>query len=325
MKAAVCTKYGPPEVLKIMEVPKPLPKANEVLIKIITTSVTVADCRVRGFNVPVSFWIPARLALGLTRPRKSILGMEIAGLVEAVGETVTKFKVGDEVLATTGHDRFGGNAEYTCLPESGMIVSKPANISFEQATSIPFGGLSSLCFLRKANIQKAQKVLIYGASGSLGTYAVQLAKHFGAHVTGVCSSTNLEMVASIGADKVIDYTKEDFTAVGEEYDVIFDAVGKAPLAKSISTLKKSGIFLHAVGTPAVMLKMNYISLMTGKKLVGGDVVSKVEDLAFLTALVQGGTVSPVIDRVYPFDQIVEAHRYVDLGHKKGSVVIKIGR
>jgi NADPH:quinone reductase-like Zn-dependent oxidoreductase len=323
MKAAVCTKYGLPEVLKIMEVPKPSPKANEVLIKIKTTSVTIADCRVRGFNVPVSFWIPARLALGLTRPRKSILGMEIAGVVESVGENVTKFKVGDEVLATTGHDRFGGYAEYTCLPESGMIVSKPANISFEQATSIPFGGLSSLCFLRKANIQKGQKVLIYGASGSLGTYAVQLAKHFGAHVTGVCSTSNLEMVSSIGADEVIDYTKEDFTLVGEEYDVIFDAVGKLPISEGVKALKKSGTYLHAVGTPATMLEMKYFSIKTGKKLLGGDVVSKVEDLEFLTELIQQSKIKPIIDKIYPFEQIIDAHCYVDKGHKKGNVILNL--
>ena len=322
MKAVVCTKYGPPEVLKIKEVEKPVPGDNEVLIKIHAASVTVADIRVRGFKVPLSFWLPARLMLGVTRPRNYILGSEFAGVVESVGKNVKLFKKRDEVFGTNSHD-FGANAEYICMHEKDCLATKPASISFEQAAAIPFGGLTALFFLKQAVIDEDRKVLIYGASGSVGTYAVQIAKHLGAKVTGVCSGTNLDLVKSLGADKVIDYTKEDFTKSGEKYDVIFEASGKASYSGCIKSLKKYGTFLHAVATPAVALRMLITSKTSNIKLVGGTTFPSAEALKFLKELVETGKIKPVIDRTYPLDQIVEAHRYVDKGHKKGNVVIAI--
>jgi len=323
MKAIVCTKYGPPEVLQIKEVDKPTPGDNEVLIKIYATSVTIADSRVRGFKVPLSFWIPARVALGLRKPKKDILGVELSGEIESVGKDVKLFKKGDNVFAFPGHDSFGCYAEYKCLPEDGVIAIKPDNVTFEEAAVISFGGGTALHFIREASIQRGQKVLVYGASGSVGTYAVQLAGYFGALVTGVCSTSNVELVKSLGVDKVIDYTKEDFTKNGERYDVIFDAVGKSPYSGCIRSLKKEGTYLHAVVTPALSIRMRWTSMTTKKKLIGGSLNPKAEDLIFLKGIVEAGKIKPVIDRVYPLEQIVEAHRYVDKGHKKGNVVITI--
>ena len=303
MKAIVCTKYGPPEVLQLKEVEKPTPKNDEVRIKIFGTAVTASDCIVRSFNVPTSMWIPGRLALGFTKPRKSILGMVFAGEIESVGKDVKSFRKGDQVF---GFDRFGfgAYAEYKCIPENGVLAKKPTNVTYEEAAAIPLGGLLALHYLRRGNIHSGQKVLVYGASGANGTSAVQLAKYYGAEVTGVCSTSNLELVKSLGADTVVDYTKEDLTNRDERYNFIFDAVGKR---KSSSQLFEK------------MLDPNgkYISVDDGSTKVS------VEDLILLKELVEAGKLKPVIDRRYPLEQMAEAHRYVDKGHKKGNVVITV--
>ena len=323
MKAIVCTKYGPPEVLQIKEIEKPTPKDNEVLIKIYATTVTSADSRIRSFTVPLSFWLLARIALGLRKPKNPILGSELAGEIEAVGKDVKQFKKGDPIFAYLGHN-FGAYAEYLCMPENGCLAIKPANVTFEEAAAIPFGGNTALHFLRQGNIRSGQNILIYGASGSVGTFAVQLAKHFGAEVTGVCSTTNLELVKSLGADKVIDYTKEDFTKSGETFDVIFDAVGKSSFSGCMRSLKNEGIYLQAVATPALSVRMRWASITSSKKIIGGTATPKTENLIYLKELVEAGTIRPVIDRRYPLEQIAEAHRYVEAGHKKGNVVITVG-
>ncbi len=301
MKAIICTKYGPPNVLQLQNVEKPKPKKNEVLVKIHATSVSTGDCRIRGFNSPLLFWIPMRIILGFRKPRKPILGVELSGEIEDIGSDVTQFKKGDPVFALTELN-LGGYAEYTCVHESGLIALKPTNVTYEEAAVIPFGGTSALHFLRKGQIKKGQRVLIYGASGSVGTAAVQLAKYFGATVTAICSSSNFDLVTALGADNVIDYMKEDFTKRGDHYDIIFDAVGK---------YKKS------LCTDALMPNGKYVSVngMMAK-------VSK-EDMNLLKQLAETEKLKPVIDRTYRLEEVVEAHTYVEMSHKKGNVSITL--
>lgn len=320
MKAVICTKYGPPEVLQIKEIEKPVPQDNEVLIKIHATTVTVADFRIRSFTIPPSFWLPARIALGIRKPKKPILGVELAGQIESVGKDVTSFKKGDQVFAATLAG-FGAYAAYKCLPEDGPIAIKPAKITYEEAAAIPIGARTALHYFRKGEIKSGQKVLIYGASGSVGTYAVQLAKYFGTEVTGVCSSANLALVKSLGADKVIDYTEADYIKKLGMYDIIFLAVDKCPFSVCNKSLDKKGVYLN-VTAPVKSLQMIWTSMTSKKKIIVGESPPELaEDLIFLKGLVEAGTLKPVIDRSYTLDQIVEAHRYVDKGHKKGNVVI----
>ncbi|MCL5736134.1 MAG: NAD(P)-dependent alcohol dehydrogenase [Actinobacteria bacterium] len=322
MKAIVYTQYGPPEVLRLAEVEKPVPRDNEVLIRVHATTVSAADFRCRSFTVPLSFWIPARLSLGILKPRRPILGGELAGEVEETGKDVTRFKKGDQVFAATIMGP-GAYAEYTCLPETGVIAPKPTNMTYEEAAAVPIGARAALHFLRKGSIENGQKVLVYGASGSVGTFAVQLAKYYGAEVTGVCSGSNLELVKSLGADAVIDYTKEDFAAEGKIYDVIFVAVDKGSFSDCMRALKAKGIYLN-VTTPVRTLRMRWAALTSGRKIFTGEHPSeKADDLVFLKGLIEQGALRSAIDRRYPLDQIAEAHRCVDQGHKKGNVVITI--
>ena len=307
MKAMVTTKYGPPEVLQIREIEKPSPKENEVLIKIYVTTVSVGDVKMRGLGLPTGQKILARLFLGLTKPRKDILGMEIAGEIESIGTAVTKFKVGDKVFASTFWEGLGGYAQYKCMPEDGMLAVKPENMSYEEVVPILGGGLTAALILKNRNIQPGQKVLIYGASGNVGSFAVQIAKFFGAETTGVCSTSNLAWVKEFGADKVIDYTQEDFTKNGERYDIIFDAVDKILRSQCIDSLSDTGIYLNV------------------NKDSGGVGKSKdhIEYMIFLKELLDTGKIKSYIDRTYTFEQIPEAHEYVETGRKRGCVVVKI--
>lgn len=306
MKAIIYEKYGPPEVLKLREIAKPSPKNNEILIKVHATTVHRGDTRMRSLNVPGMRWqvFLARLYLGVRKPKRAILGMELSGEIEAVGSNVTNYQVGDEVFASTVWSDFGGYAEYKCMPENGAITIKPTNMTFDEAAVIPSGGITSLSLIKRANIQKGQKVLIYGASGSVGTFAVQLAKSLGAEVTGVCSTTNLELIKSLGADYVIDYTREDFTQNNEQYDVIFDAVGIFSSKRTKNSLKKTGIYLN----------------VHKSKIKRKDAIVLLRELK---ELIEARKLKGVIDRTYTLDEIVEAHQYVDKGHKKGNVVIDI--
>jgi len=311
MKAIICTKYGPPEVLQLREVEKPTPKDNEVLIKIYATAVTASDIFIRGSQIPIQFLIPMRLYIGLTKPRKSIIGLVLAGEIESIGKDVKRFRIGDQVYGLTGFG-LGAYAEYKCMKETdsthGCLAIKPVNISYEEATAAAYGGLLAFQYVEKGNIQRGQKVLVYGASGTSGTMAVQLASYLGAKVTGVCSSTNLELVKSLGAEAVIDYTKVDTLDPGVQYDFILDAVGKIKTSKLKVACKK-----------ALAPKGKYVSIDNGKLMLDS------KRLASIRELIEAGHMKPIIDKCFRFEEIVEAHRYVGKGHKKGGVAISIAR
>jgi len=322
MKACVYERYGPPEVLQLREVEKPTPKDDEVLIKTHAATVTSGDWRVRSLNVPVGFRLIMRLVFGISKPRQPILGSELAGVVKSVGKNVTRFKVGDQVFAFSD-TAMGCHAAYKCMPQDGAVVLKPSNLTCNEAAAISFGGTTALDFLRRGKLQSGERILVNGASGGVGTAAVQLAKHFGADVTGVCSTANVELVRSLGARHVIDYTKEDFTQNGETYDVIVDTVGTAPFSRSKDSLKAGGRLLMVLAGLSDMLQVPWVSMTSSRKLIAGPVSVRVEDLRFLAGLAQAGEFKPVIDRRYPFEQIAEAHRYVDTGRKKGNVIITL--
>ena len=319
MKAAVYRRYGPPEVVRIENVQKPAPRKDEVLIRIHATTICAGDVRLRKAD---PFFL--RFIYGLWRPTKTnILGMELAGTVESIGKKVTQFSVGDQVFGSTGL-KFGAHAEYACLSRDGLLAKKPDNMTFEEAAAVPFGGISALHYLRKGNVRADQKVLVYGASGSVGTAAVQLAKHFGAHVTGVCSGANLELVKSLGADEVVDYTREDFSKAGRIYDIVFDTVGKSGFRRSMSSLKRGGIYVQATGPLLSFLFGGIWARLTGAaKIVGGMARGNAQSLSFLKELIEAGKLRSVIDRRYRLEEIVEAHRYAEAGHKKGNVVITV--
>jgi len=321
MKAIVCQKYGPPDVFQVREVEKPTPKDNELLIRVCAATVIAGDCEIRSFKFPrIWFWLPLRIYMGLTGPRKTILGMELAGEIESVGRNVTRFKQGDQVFAPTGLG-LGAYAEYKCLPEKGVVAIKPANMTYEEAAAVPNGGLNALHFIRKGNIQRGEKVLINGAAGTIGTFAVQLAKYFGAEVTGVDSTGKLDMLRSIGADEVIDYTKEDFTRSGETYHVIFDVVGKSSFSRSLRSLKPGGRYLLANPELSQMVRGLWTSMTSSKKVIFEFASDKTQDLIFLRELIEAGKIKSVIDRRYTLERTAEAHSYVETGHKSGNVVI----
>ncbi len=326
MKAIVWTRYGPPEVLQLQEVAKPTPKDDEVLIRIYAATVIAGDCEVRNLKIPILFRLPMRMYVGFRKPKRiTILGQELAGEIESVGKDVRLFKAGDQVFAATGFT-MGAYAEYICLPEKstdGVVAAKPANMTYEEAAAVPTGGLEALHFLRKGNIQRGQKVLINGAGGTIGTFAVQLAKSFGAEVTGVDSAEKLAMLRSIGADYVVDYAQEDFTKRGHVYDIIFDVVGKSSFSGCIRSLTPHGRYLLANPGLSQMVRGLWTSKRSNKKVLFGTGSQKTEDLMFLKALVETGTIQSVIDRIYPLEQVAEAHRYVEKGHKKGNVVITL--
>jgi NADPH:quinone reductase-like Zn-dependent oxidoreductase len=330
MKAVVYTQYGSPDVLQLKEVEKPTPKDHDLLIRIFATPVNFGDILARKFNttsprnftMPALFWLPTRLAFGFSQPRKTILGSEFAGEIEAVGKAVTRFKAGDQVFGYRGAS-FGAYAEYLCMSENGTVTTKPANMTYEEAATVPYGALTALNLLKKVTIQRGQKVLINGASGGIGSAAVQLAKHYGAEVTGVCSTPRLELVKSLGADQVIDYTQEDFTQNGETYDLIFDILGKSSFARCKRSLTPNGRYLLASFKMKQLFQMLWTSITSSKKVVCALSLEKREDLVHIKELVEAGSIKTVIDRCYPLEQAAEAHRYVEAGQKTGNVVITV--
>jgi NADPH:quinone reductase-like Zn-dependent oxidoreductase len=330
MKAIVYTSYGGPDVLKIQDVQKPYPKDNEILIRTRAVAVNYGDTIARNFkhisprefNMPFLFWLLARFSFGLNNPKKKILGNTFAGDIELIGNTVKQFKAGDLVFGYTG-ESMGACAEYLCTPENGIVAVKPSNMNYEEAASIPYGTIIALNLLRKANPQKGQKILIIGASESIGSAAVQLAKnYYGTEVTGVCSTPGLDYLKNLGADKVIDYTKEDFTQSKEIYDIIFDILGKSTFSKCKNLLKQKGIYLLSSFKSAKLLQMLWTSLTGGKKVVCVLVTHKTEDLLFVKQLAEEGKIKPLVDKIFPLEQTAEAHRYIETGNKKGNVVIR---
>ena len=328
MKAIIWTKYGPPEVLELREIEKPTPKENEILIKIYATTVTAGDSEVRRMDFPFYLGLPMRMWRGFLKPKEgTILGTELAGMIEAVGKDVKRFKVGDKVFGAAGLN-FGTNAEYTTLPEDpgemeGGVAIMPANMTYLEAATVPFGGRDALHFLRKGNIQSGQKILINGAGGSIGTYAIQLAKHFGAEVTAIDSTAKLEMLREIGADHVIDYTQENFTQNGVVYDVIFDVVGTVSFSRSKGSITPDGTYLLANPIRGQMLRGPWTRMTSGRKVVMETASGTIEDLVYLRDLIEAGKLKAVIDRTFPLEEIVEAHRYVDAGGKLGNLVITV--
>jgi NADPH:quinone reductase-like Zn-dependent oxidoreductase len=331
MKAIVYTEYGSPAVLQLREFAKPTPRDNEILIKVHATPVNYGDLAARNFshisprdfNMPMPLWLLAQMSFGFTKPKINILGSELAGEVEAIGKDVKKFKEGDQVFAYLGM-KMGANAEYVCMPEDGTVAIKPANMTYEEASSIPGGGIMALSLLRKVSIRPGQKVLINGASGGIGSLAVQLARYFGAEVTGVCGSPRLQYVRSLGADKVIDYTREDFTRNGETYDLIFDILGRSSFSRCKNSLKQNGILLYVSFKMKPLFQMLWTSMVGSKKKVICALANeKAEDLVLLKELVEAGKIKSIIDKCYPLEQAAEAHRYVENGHKKGNVVITL--
>ena len=330
MKAIIYSEYGSPDVLHLAEVSKPAPQDNEVLIRVHAASVNFGDLMARDFknitprkfNMPLLFWLGARLGFGFTRPKNPILGNEFAGMVEAVGAQVTRFKPGDAVFGYRAQ-KMGAYAEYVCMPESGMLALKPAPMTFEEAATVPYGALTALALLRKVNLRPGQKVLINGASGGIGAAAVQLAKHYGAEVTGVCSTPGLDFVKALGADMVIDYTQEDFTRGGETYDVIFDILGRTSFGRGRKALKPNGGYLYASFKMKQLLQMLWTKVAGGQKVICALSGERPDDLAFIGALIEAGQYKAIIDRRYPITQAAEAHRYVEQAHKKGSVVITV--
>jgi len=325
MKAVVYTKYGSPDVLKLKEVEKPIPKDDEVLIKVHAAEVTKADCEMRSFNFPVKwFWLPLRVAFGLIKPKKQILGGYFAGEVESVGKDVSKLKMGDQVFGTTKL-RLGAYGEYVCLPASYTLVPKPYNMSFEEAAAVPLGGLNALHFLRKANIQKGEKVLVNGAGGSIGTFGVQIAKAMGAQVTAVDSTIKEETLRRIGADHFFDYTKEDFTKSGQTYDVVFDMVAKSSYSECVKALNPKGRYLMANPRMSDMLRSVLTSKLTDKTAIFVFAGEKEEELLALKEMIEDGKIKPIVDKIYPFEQAAQAHRRVETEQRLGPVVISVGK